>query len=512
MVTAIETPTPSGSDAADVTVGDLLAAAVAARPDAPAVSDRAGTWTYAELDAYSRAFAAWLDARGVGRGERVLARVGNTRQFVAMLFGTLRHGAVFVPVNPAMKSFHLKSVTADSDPALVIGQGEDTALLAGLTDRPVRELGALWAEVETLLGAGRDAAEAVVTPDDLGLLIYTSGSTSAPKAVVSPHRPIVFAARAIQAVLGYRSDDVVLVAIPLSFDYGLYQVFLSVIAGAQVVLTEPDRHLRLLSTLHDHGVTIVPVVPSLAEMLLRLAGRDRRTAAVRLFTNTGAALTAPVIEALRRTFPAAQVSPMFGTTECKRITVLTPDGDLAKPGSVGPALPGTEVLILDEDGRALPPGEIGEIAVRGPHVMAGYWRAPQITAQRFRPDPVTGEVTLHTGDYGHMDADGHVYFQGRRDDLFKRRGVRMSSLEIESAALDIEGVEAAAAIPPGDGFDLTLFAVTSLDPNEVIERLKDRLEDAKVPAECRVLGALPLTPNGKTDRQTLRGRLTAQAA
>jgi acyl-CoA synthetase (AMP-forming)/AMP-acid ligase II len=260
-----------------------------------------------------------------------------------------------------------------------------------------------------------------------------------------------------------------------------------------------------LGALHEYGVTVVPLVPSLGEMLLTLARRDRREPPpVRLFTNTGAALTAPVIARLRESFPTAQVSPMFGTTECKRITVLEPDGDLEKPGSVGRALDGTEVLVLDDEGRPLPPGTVGEIAVRGPHMMRGYWRAPEQTALRFRPDPVTGEVTLHTGDYGHLDADGHLYFEGRRDDLFKRKGVRMGTLEIETAALDIPGVAAAAALAPADGHDLTLHAVTDLTPDAVLAQLAERLEAAKVPAACHVLDALPLTPNGKTDKQRLR--------
>ncbi|MFJ5528960.1 class I adenylate-forming enzyme family protein [Streptomyces sp. NPDC093261] len=490
------------------TVDGLLAAAVAARPDAPAVRDASGSWTYAELDAWSRAYADWLTAGGVRRGDRVLARVGNVREFTALLFGALRRGVVFVPVNPAMKRFHLNTVVPDCDPVLLIAhEDEDVALLTKLTKRPVVSLDQARSGAERRLGADTGAVEDTtpVRPDDLGLLIYTSGSTSAPKAVASPHAPIVFAARAIQARLNYREDDVVLAAVPLSFDYGLYQIFLSVIAGAQLVLTEPDRHVRLLGTLHDHGVTVVPLVPSLAEMLLTLSRRDRREAPpVRLFTNTGAALTAPVIARLRDAFPRARVSPMFGTTECKRITVLEPDGDLVRPGSVGRALDGTEVLILDDDGAPLPPGTVGEIAVRGPHIMAGYWRAPEQTALRFRPDPATGEVTLHTGDYGHLDADGHLYFEGRRDDLFKRKGVRMGTLEIETAALDIPGVTAAAALAPADGHDLTLYAVAGLTPDAVLAQLDERLETAKVPAACHLVDELPLTPNGKTDKQRLR--------
>ncbi|MCT9087688.1 AMP-binding protein [Streptomyces sp. ASQP_92] len=500
------TQTLVAADTGTDTVHGLLAAAVAARPDAPAVRDASGVWTYAELDAWSRAYADWLTAQGVGHADRILVRVGNTREFTALMFGALRRGIAFVPVNPAMKRFHLNTVVPDCDPVLVIGQdAQDTAVLRELTDRPVFELDDVRLGAEALYDAAPGAFEAPVAPDGLGLLIYTSGSTSAPKAVVSTHAPIVFAARAIQARLDYREDDVVLVAVPVSFDYGLYQILLSVIAGAQVVLTSPDRHVRLLSTLHEYGVTVVPLVPSLGEMLLTLSRRDRREAPpVRLFTNTGAALTGPVIAQLRAAFPAAQVSPMFGTTECKRITVLEPDGDIARPGSVGRALDGTEVLILDDDGRLLPPGTVGEICVRGPHIMTGYWQAPEQTALRFRPDPVTGETTLHTGDYGHLDTDGHLYFEGRRDDLFKRKGVRMGTLEIETAALDIEGVTAAAALAPAEGQDLTLYAVTELSADEVLAQLTERLEAAKVPAACHLLDALPLTPNGKTDKQRLR--------
>ncbi|MGY0061551.1 class I adenylate-forming enzyme family protein [Streptomyces sp. LZ34] len=508
------TAAPSPPRAVSGTVHALLETAAATRPDAWAIRDRTGAWTYRRLAEHARAFAAWLGERGVRRGERVLVRVGNRREFAAMLFGTVRHGAVFVPVSPAMRPFHLTTVADDCDPALVVARADDPATLPGLrevTDRPVHELDAVWRRVEALRLLPDTATEVSprVSPDELALLIYTSGSTAAPKAVMCPHASVLFAARAIASRLRYRADDVVLTALPLSFDYGLYQIFLSVLAGAEVVLTETDHHVGLHAALREHGVTVVPVVPSLAEMLLRLAGRDRSAAAppVRLFTNTGAALTSPLIASLRRAFPGAAVAPMFGITECKRVTVLEPDGDLAKPGSVGTALPGTDVVILDDAGQPLPAGRTGQIAVRGPHVMRGYWRAPELTAARFRTDPVSGEVTLHTGDFGHLDEDGHLYFHGRRDDLFKRRGVLTGALEIEAAALDIDGVTAAAVLPPGPDADLTLFAVTDLTPERVLGSLGERLEGSKVPADCRVVPELPLTPNGKTDKQRLRQML-----
>ncbi|WP_234018880.1 MULTISPECIES: AMP-binding protein [unclassified Streptomyces] len=494
-------------------VQDLLDEAALAHPDSPAVRDRHGAWDYTALDRAAHRAASWLRAQGVGPGDRVAVRLGNVREFVALLFGTLRAGAVLVPVNPAMKDFHLSSVLADCEPRLALTAPGEEDVLARYTDCPVRPVTDLALDEEGPLAPEFAPEEPVaVGSDDLALLIYTSGSTSRPKAVMSPHGTTVFAARAIASRLGYRADDVVLTAIPLSFDYGLYQIFLAALAGAELVLTDADAHTGLMATLHEHGVTVVPLVPSLAEMLVRLAARDRRgPTALRLVTNTGAALTPPLIATLRTAFPAVKVVPMFGITECKRVTILEPDGDLERPFSVGRPLPGTEVLILDEHGTPLPPGTAGEIVVRGEHVMAGYWRAPELTAERFRTDPVTGRKVLHTGDYGHLDEDGHLYFHGRRDDMFKRRGVRMSALEIEAAALDIPGVRGAAVLPPDDGRELTLFAVGALEPKEITARLGERLEAAKVPPRCLTVDSLPLTANGKTDKKALAALLESPA-
>ncbi|MFC3575133.1 class I adenylate-forming enzyme family protein [Streptomyces yaanensis] len=483
----------------------FLGRAAALWPAESAVRDREKAWSYGHLDAASRAVEQRLDALGIRPGDRVLARIGSVCEFLALLYGTWRHGATFVPISPAMKGYHLKSVLADSEPALIVTTRAEATSADGVPwpqDATVFTVDDFdFTPAESSAGPARP-----VPADRLALLIYTSGSTSAPKAVACPHAPVAFAARAIQARLGYRQDDVVLTAVPLSFDYGLYQALLCALTGAELLLSDADEHARLLGYARDRGATVVPLVPSLGELLVRLTARDQRPTAIRLFTNTGAALNAPLIAQLRDRFPGARVAPMFGTTECKRMTILEPDGDLAKPGSCGPALPGTEILILDDDGRPLPAHEIGEIAVRGPHVMAGYWRAPEPTALRFRPGP-DGRITLHTGDYGWLDRDGHLYFQGRRDDLFKRRGTRMSAIEIEAAALDVEGIREAALLVPEAGRDMVLFTVGEPTAEQVLAKLAERLEAAKVPDVCHVLPALPLTPNGKTDRKRLKAML-----
>jgi acyl-CoA synthetase (AMP-forming)/AMP-acid ligase II len=468
-------------------VHDLLDEAVGDHPASTAVRDAVGAWTYRELDEYSHAVAAWVASRGVTTGQRVVVQLPTTRELVALFFGVSRAGAVFVPLNPGMKAFHRRSVIDNAEPALV--------LLA-------EDFPAAWAEIEAMRGV--TVAPVELTDDDLAVLIYTSGSTAEPKGVIGPHGPVTFATRAIQAELGYRPDDVVFCRFPMSWDYGLYKVLLSCLGRSEIVLAGTESDLVLLRRMREVGATVVPIVPSLASMIVTLARREREPAApVRLFTNTGAALPATTIERLRETFPNARVVRQFGQTECKRVAIMPPEEDGERTDSVGRPLPGTTVLILDADGNALPTGEIGEIVVTGPHVMPGYWRRPDLTSRTFRRHEPTGELRLHTGDYGHLDADGYLYFSGRRDDMFKRKGIRMSTVEIEAAAMDIPGVSAAAVIPPSDTRDLAICAETELEPHVVLRELAQRLEPAKVPAVCHVFDELPLTAHGKNATREL---------
>jgi acyl-CoA synthetase (AMP-forming)/AMP-acid ligase II len=228
-----------------------------------------------------------------------------------------------------------------------------------------------------------------------------------------------------------------------------------------------------------------------------------------MLTNTGAAMPQRTLHDLRAALPGLRVHLMFGLTECKRATVMPADGDLRRPGSSGRALPGTEVFVIGEDGRRRPPGETGEIVVRGPHVMSGYWRRPELTAQRFpRADGLFPE--LRTGDYGWLDEEGYLYFTGRRDDLYKANGFRVSAGEVEAAARRVTGVESAAVLPPAQDRPASLFVTGAVRSEEVLLALREQIEDFKVPARCVVLDALPLTGNGKVDRDGLAAALPAE--
>jgi len=473
-------------------------------PEAVAVGDRGGRWTYQELSEYSHAVDAWLESHGVGRGDRVLVQLPSTRELVALFYGAARRGAVFVPVNPEMKRYHLRSVLANAEPWLVIVADAAVSGITEFSPVPVFGLGEVWHSVTALHRTGARARPAQVGDEDVAALVYTSGSTAEPKAVICPHGQMTFASNAINLELGYRPDDVVFCRFPISWDYGLYKILLAALGRSELVLADGDSDLVLLRRIRESGATVVPIVPSLASMICALAEREPvRESKVRMFTNTGAALPKATVDALRSAFPGAEVIRQFGQTECKRISVLPPEFEGAKPDSVGRPLPGTRVFVLDEDGVEVPIGQTGEIVVEGPHVMPGYWRQPEVTERTFRVDPVTGNRRLHTGDYGRVDADGFLYYDGRRDDMFKRRGVRMSTVEIEAATMDIPGVRAAAVLPPSENRDLAVCVAADLTAHALLRELALRLEPAKVPGICRVVEELPLTLHGKNARAQL---------
>ncbi|MGW7620392.1 class I adenylate-forming enzyme family protein [Streptomyces antimycoticus] len=489
------TPAAPGIPVDLVTVLDRAARLHGARP---AVRDAFGSWTWSRLSVASWTVARRLAEHGVEPGGRVLSVLPPGREFAALLFGVLRAGCSLVPARPASSDFELSHLLADARPVLV-----------ATADRAVPAAGGAAVRVSTLL---RDGVRPAAAPEprhqvgasDEALLLYTSGSTGRPKGIVCPHRAVVFAARAIAERLGYQPQDIVWNRLPLSFDYGLYQLFLCALAGAELVLPPGEMSAGELARLREGGATVLPLVPALGVTLARLARRDPRPTRVRLLTNTGAALVGADAARVRAAFPGSSLVCMYGMTECKRITIADPDDDLTHPGTVGRALPGTRLFIVNEHGRPQPPGTAGQIVSAGPHVMAGYRNAPEETAHRFGPAPDGDGTAVYTGDTGRIDPDGRLYFLGRSDDIFKHRGWRMSTLELETALLDVPGVRAAATAPPDAAGVLTVWAVTDLAAHEVLRALVERLGAARAPDRCVVLAELPRTAHGKVDRVALR--------
>lgn len=480
-------------------VTDHFRVSVHARPDHAAIVDGDTTLTWADLDAAVRQARTWLTLEGVEAGDRVVFCAPPDATMVVLLWATLEHGAVFVPLHEDLTADQTAYVARNCDARLVI----TTPVIAAQLHLPVHQQVVpdpdSWRRVRADPYDLPPAAK--LDGDDLALLIYTSGTTGQPKGVVCPHRQVAAAAEAIGTCLGYRADDVVLCRLPLSFDYGLYQLLLAVRVGATVVLRGRAADRALLRDMVEHGVTVVPLVPSLARMLTVLQQHRPTATRVRLFTNTGARLSPPVVADLLDAFPAAAYASMYGMTECKRISILPPGEYASHPDSVGYAIPGDEVLIMAEDGTELAAGVTGEIVVRGATVMAGYWGVAPGQQDRYRYTAAGPQ--LHTGDQGFVDTDGRLYFVGRNDDIIKRHGIRISLHEIEDVAEQHLGVTAAIALKPVTE-DGPLVLVHTGTASDLAGHLAAHLDRARRPSSVLAIDAIPLTGNGKPDRAALQ--------
>lgn len=490
MTLSIDTTTWQG--AGDLTtrhahpVHSVLREAARRTPHAPAVSDQFTTVDYAHLWDAARRTAGILRAQGVRTGDRVLIVADPRWEFAAVFYATAMIGAVAVPLNPQAKAFHVDHIRADTEPTLIIGPG-----------------GLGWDQLMAMAQAATPVSPVRTGPDDPAVLFFTSGSSAMPKGVLCTHGQIVFVAYAIAQEIPYNADDVVFVRSPLSFDYGCYQILLCAIAGAHLVLADPRDNAGFLRSLREVGATVIPAVPTMARLLLTLASRDDSPTKLRLLTNTGEHLDTATQKALGDRFPGLSLALMYGLTECKRASIELRGPGTHPTSTVGVALQGTAIAVLDCSGNPLPPGQVGQIAVAGPHVADGYWRDPELTARRFRRCKTTGVKVLITGDLGEVDEDGLIRVHGREDDVFKNNGVRVSALEIEAAALDVRGVTAAGVGLPVDQSGAVLWVSGEVHPNDVLSALHERLEPARVPTRCRRAPRLPETSSGKVDRRTL---------
>jgi amino acid adenylation domain-containing protein len=480
------------------TLGEDLRARAQAAPGAEAIVAGDVRASYAELDAAADGFAATLRDAGVARGDRVLIVLPNRYEAAVAVYGVLRAGAAISPLNPTIKAEKLGFVAADSGAA---------AIVADDSTRAVAEAGG----VPVLSVSGEAGASEPPPLDvDLAAVIYTSGSTGEPKGVTLTHRNMTFAADAIVEYLGIRAGDRVLCTSPLSFDYGLYQLLMCIRVGATLVLEHGFPFAgRIVQLLDGERITALPGVPTLFHVLIGLRGlAERPLPALRFLTNTGQALPVATIDALRRTFPGVAIYSMYGLTECKRVSYLPPDQLAARPTSVGRAIPGTEAWVDDGRGGVAAPGVVGELLVRGGHVMQGYWNAPEATAERLRPGRWPWERVLATGDLFRADEDGYLYFVGRRDDLIKSRGEKVVPREVEDVLHGADGVAEAAVVGvPDERLGQAVVAHVSgivADAAALRAFCAAHLESHMVPARIVLHdGALPRTPNGKVDRRAL---------
>jgi len=458
---------------------------------------------------------------GVKRGDRVAAMLENGFDMVVALWGTLKSGAVFVPINTGVKADKLRFMLADSGAAVCLAPAllrERVAEAIAGSPTPI-----IWAGGaddgtgprlnDILARPHRKPAETGLIDQDLCLIIYTSGSTGSPKGVMMTHRSIRNNVWSISSYLGNRPEDVVLCVLPLSFDYGLFQVLTGARIGFTLVLEKSFAFpYDVLKRIAQHRVTGLPGVPTIFAKLLEFAPFDGLDlSSLRYLSNTAAALPAAHIAALRKALPQAAIFSMYGLTECTRVAYLDPAKLARKPASVGRAMPNSETWIVDERGRRCGPHEVGELVVRGTSLMRGYWKRPEATAQALRDGDLPGEKILYTGDLFWQDDEGDLYFVGRRDDVFKCRGEKVSPREVEACLYELDMVAEAAVtgVPhPTDGMAIRAHVVArdgqDISADTLRKHCLARLEPLLVPRFFDIRACLPKTDSGKISKTMLR--------
>lgn len=349
-----------------------------------------------------------------------------------------------------------------------------------------------------------------ISDQDLACLIYTSGSTGTRKGVVCGHNNAAFAADAIISYLENTADDRVINVLPFSFDYGLYQLLMTVrFGGTLVVACGFICVASVLRTIERYKVTGFPLIPSLASMLVKhnLQGYD--LSSLRYITSTAAALPPSHLRQLQALLPQVKIFSMYGMTECKRTLYLPPDRIKDKPRSVGIPIPGTEVWVEGPGGRRCGPGEVGELVVRGSHVMRGYWNDSELTEKYFRAGPRSGERLLYSNDLFRTDGDGFYYSVARRDDIIKSPGGKVAPKEVEAVLCEHPHVINAAVIGVSDAVlgsaivAVVIACAQAPSEHEIWRHCADRLESYMVPQRILFTDALPRTNNGKIDKQKL---------
>lgn len=541
---ATRLPQPDNTTAQRVPtlVQDLVLGTAARMGDRPAIRSGQARLAYGELEDVLWRTASGLLGLGLGPRDRVAVYLPKSVETVATFFGTALAGGVFVPVNPVLKAPQVAHILRDSGARILVTSsgrlGALTEILGAapelqwivLTDEiPAQEARAvgtrylLWSELTAATGAPRAVHRAI--DGDLAAIFYTSGSTGLPKGVVLSHRNIVAGAISVASYLGNNPDDRILSVLPLSFDAGFSQLTTGFLSGAEVTLLDYLLARDVVRTVAQHGITGITGVPPLWAQLADLDWPADAGQSIRYFATTGGVMPRAVLGKLRQAMPAAAPFLMYGLTEAFRSTYLPPSEVDRRPDSIGKAIPNAEILVLREDGTPCEPGEPGELVHRGALVSLGYWNAPDLTAKRFRPIPggITQggqpELAVWSGDTVVKDEDGFLYFRGRRDEMIKSSGYRISPTEVEDLVLASGLVSEVVAIGVPDprlGQAVVVIAVAreqaGTAPTEALLRYcKESMPGYMVPARIDWRKNLARNPNGKYDRVALKAEVEASS-
>jgi acyl-CoA ligase (AMP-forming) (exosortase A-associated) len=523
----------------------LILASAERTPDAPALTFGSVTRCYRDLADDVEGFATGLRRLGVQRADRIGVYLDKRPETITAMFGAAAASAVFVPINPVLKAPQVAYILRDCNVRVLVTSAERLATLGDVLPTcsdlshvvitpqsegsPPKEAGDVavhaWSEIRRDSGASLPRS----IDSDMAAILYTSGSTGSPKGVVLSHRNMVTGATSVATYLENSPADTILAALPLSFDAGFSQLTTAFHAGARVVLHDyllPRDALKLMAAERVTGLT---AVPPLWIQLTQLAWPDAIGESLRYIANTGGRMPLETLKALRARLPRTQVYLMYGLTEAFRATYLDPREVERRPDSIGKAIPNAEILVLRDDGTPCEPNEPGELVQRGALVAMGYWDDAEKTAERFKPLPggtpthpdgiVLPETAVFSGDTVRMDEDGFLYFIGRRDEMIKTSGYRVSPTEVEEVLYATKLVAECVAFglshaSLGEGICVVANAREGdvIDVQSLLGECRTRMPAYMVPTRIEPWsGPLPRNANGKIDRKALKALFASRA-
>lgn len=512
-------------------LGEALEFSARKFPEKTAIVYKGNEFSYQSLREKSGILAAHFILAGVKKGDRMAIYMNNSWQTAISIYATLLAGGVFLVINPQTKANKLNYILKDSGAKIALTESFfanefcealdelsslSQVIISGEIHEGIREKVSLVSFADILEKTEAKVQFPLIIPNDLAALIYTSGSTGFPKGVMMTHQSMVFTSWSLIEYLRLTEDEKIMLVLPMAFDYGLYQLIMSITIGGTLIIEHsfnfPPAIFRQIDQLKP---TVFPGVPSIYAMMIATHKKTGITFdSVQKITNTAAALPEEFVSDLKLIFPNALIFKMYGLTECKRVSYLEPELADLKPHSVGKAIPGTEVFLLSPEGEPVPPNEPGILYVRGPHVMAGYWNNEELTREMLKPGLVPGERMLCAHDLFRMDEEGFLYFLGRNDDIIKTRGEKVSPIEVENAIYRNPGVKEAAVLGSPDvmlGEAIVAF-VTRYDQAEITEKeiqqeCMANLEPFMVPQRVIILPEMPKSNNGKIDKKELKKML-----
>ncbi len=490
--------------------------------------------TYREVRGRVTNLAQGLREGGVARGDRVGIYLEASVPQVLSIFAVSQAGGVFVPINSLLFPDQVAYIARDCRmKALVTTSAKLQSIAEVIQEIPSLEfvivVGDKRADVslpalsfaELSERAAPQAMPEVGIEKDLAAIMYTSGSTGKPKGVMLSHEQVMAGSSIVSTYLGITDAERILAVLPFSFDAGLNQLMTAFQQGATLVLMTFTFAREIVQMLLKERVTGLAGVPTLWSLLVQPNSTMKKHdfPDLRYITNTGGRMPQTVLAELRETLPSTKIFLMYGLTEAFRSTYLPPEELDRRPTSMGKAIPNTEILVVNDKGEPCKPGEVGELVHRGPTVSMGYWGQPELTARVLRPHPFSppevdnGEKVCYSGDLVQMDDDGFLYFVGRRDNMIKSSGFRVSPSEVEEALFQSGKLREAAVIGIPDealGQAIKAFVVPrdgeAVDADGLIEFCSERIPRYMVPKVIEFSDGLPKTPSGKVDYPALRRR------